>query len=106
MVNVQVWKSICPYCKEEIGTSIKKDDKKTDKIYDNHLKNCKEYKKQNEQLKEDVKFVKKLQAEGLSIDDIANLFCGDNIEKDILKVMKKFKINKEQLIEVIEGIEG
>lgn len=106
MVNIKVWKHKCPYCKEELGISIKKDDKKTDKIYADHLKNCKEYENQNKQLREDVKFVRELQAEGLSISDITTLFYGDDIEKDIKKVMKKFKINKEQLIEIIESIKG
>ena len=104
MTQVKVWKHECPYCKKELGVSIKKDDEKTDKTYSDHLKNCKEYEKQNNQLRKGVQFVRELQDEGLSISDITTLFCGDDIEKYIKKLMKKFKINKEQLIEIIESI--
>ena len=104
MTKVNVWKSECSYCKKELGTFIKKDDEKADKIYSDHIKNCKEYKKQNEQLRKGVKLVRELQDEGLSIKDITLLFSADDIGKDIKKLMKKFRINKEQLTDIIENI--
>jgi len=101
MTEIKVWRQECPYCKKELGISVKKDDKKTDKIYEEHLKTCEEYKKQSKQMTKDLKLIRELQDLGLSMTDIKLLLCED-IEKDIKKLMKKFKIDKEQLTAVIE----
>lgn len=47
---------------------------------------------------------RKLQNLGMAKDDI-KLLLYEDIEKDLKKLMKKFKIDKDQLIDTIEGLE-
>ena len=104
MPNITIYEQQCPYCKEKFAVSLTNNNKESKIAYEEHLKTCKEFEKRKEENKKTVELYFELKKKGLSHKDIQLLFSNDDIEKDIMKLMKKYKVDKEELIDIIESI--
>jgi len=104
MVEVSVYEHKCPYCKKQFKISKKKDSNDIEKTYQEHLKNCKEYKKSWQDTKKTLELYKELEKEGLLSQSEIKLLLFEDIEKDIKKLMRKYQVDGEQLIEIIESL--
>jgi len=98
---------ICPYCKKVFGEATNK--KEMHSLYEEHLKACpvalKEAKEAKESAQSLERIIKISDSAGVSRKDLFRILAGDQVVRDIKKVMKKYDLTLEELQEYIERME-
>jgi len=96
--KIEVTIAKCPYCKSILGANI------TNEIYNKHLENCKPYQKEKEKLSKILEILEIRDKDPEAFKTLIKIWESEAIEEDLKKIMKKHKVEKERLIEVLESM--